>query len=102
MNSNIFNQLIRVYAGACKVPGVREDHVDMYCEDAWKLYQQMLEMPGPESEVNLQVLNSMLELYCHALKPRELEAKVLPEYSRHKIPYDVNTYAHLAKLHLTF
>ena len=38
MNSNIFNQLIRVYAGACKLPGVREDHVDTYCEDAWKLY----------------------------------------------------------------
>ena len=60
----------------------------------------MLEMP--ESEVNLQILNSMLELYCHALKPHELESKVLPEYTRFNIKYDINTYAHLMRLHLNY
>ena len=44
----------------------------------------------------------MLELYCHALKPHELEAKVLPEYTRYKINYDINTYAHLMKMHLNY
>ena len=41
MNNHIFNQLIRVYAGACRVEDVRDDHVDMYCNDAWALYEQM-------------------------------------------------------------
>ena len=39
MNENIFNQLIRVYAGACITPHVREEHVKMYVDDAWLLYE---------------------------------------------------------------
>ena len=39
-------------------------------------------------------------MYGVAIKPHEIEAKVLPQYALHKIPYDENTYAHLSKLYL--
>ena len=98
MNENIFNQLIRVYAGACRVQGVLDEHVDSYCADAWQLYEQMSQMP--DVEINVQILNSLTYLHVQAVKPQEIEAKILPQYARHKIPYDENTYAHLSKLYL--
>ena len=51
-------------------------------------------------QVNVQILNSLLYLYAEALKPHEIEAKVLAEFEKHQIKYDQNTYAHLAKLYL--
>lgn len=98
MNNHIFNQLIRVYAGAIKEPECSDEKVDRYCGDAWALYQQMQEMP--ESEVSVQVLNSLIHLYAGAIRPHEIESKVLPQYALHKIAYDENTYAHLSKLYL--
>ena len=45
MNEHVFNQLIRVYASACMVPQVKNEHIDMYVKDAWLLYEQMQELP---------------------------------------------------------
>ena len=98
VNSHILNQLIRVYTGACKVENVKDEHVEAYCRDAWELYLQMKE--SADCEVSIEVLNSLLQLYCVAVKPHDIEAKVLPEYEQNKIKYDSNTYANLAKLQL--
>ena len=54
----------------------------------------------PDAEININILNSLMYLYTAAVKPLEIEAKLLPQYALHKIEYDENTYAHLAKLHL--
>lgn len=52
-------------------------------------------------EVNVYVLNTMLRLYVNALKPREMEAKILPEFEKHRVKYDQNTYGELMRLFLT-
>ena len=41
-----------------------------------------------------------MQLYVTAVKPEFIEAKVLPEYTLHKVAFDKNTYTHLSKLHL--
>ena len=61
MNEHVFNQLIRVYASACMVPQVKNEHIDMYVRDAWQLFEQMQEIP--ECEVNINILNSLVHLY---------------------------------------
>jgi len=33
VNEHIFNQLIRVYAGACLEPNAKAEHVEMYLRD---------------------------------------------------------------------
>jgi pentatricopeptide repeat protein len=98
MNGHILNQIIKVYASAIIVPGTTNEHIDQYCDDAWLLYTQLRDKP--ECEITIQVLNSLLILYGNALKPQELESKVLPEYQVNRIEYDANTYSHLMKLFL--
>ena len=39
-------------------------------------------------------------MYSNALKPIDLETKVLPEYTKHRIPHDVYTYQHITKMYL--
>ena len=53
-----------------------------------------------DCEVNVNILNSLVYLYSCALRPEELEAKVLPQYAKHRIEHDVCTYAHLTKMYL--
>lgn len=43
MTEHIYNELIRVYAGACQIQNVKEEHVDMYIKDAWELFKSMEE-----------------------------------------------------------
>ena len=38
VNENIFNQLIRVYAGAAMQPDVLHEHIEMYVNDGWEIY----------------------------------------------------------------
>ena len=80
------------------VPQVHHEHIDMYVNDAWLLYEQMQSMP--ECEVNINVLNSLVHLYSSALRPEELEQKVLPQYEKHRVEYDANTFTHLANMYL--
>ena len=39
-------------------------------------------------------------MYAGAYRHNEIEAKVLPEFAKHKISFDENTYAHLSKMYL--
>jgi|LauGreDrversion4_2_1035121.scaffolds.fasta_scaffold231434_1 pentatricopeptide repeat protein len=39
MTEHVYNELIRVYAGACRQPDVPEKHVDMYLSDAMALFR---------------------------------------------------------------
>ena len=39
-------------------------------------------------------------MYSNALKPIDLETKVLPEYTKHRIQHDVYTYQHITKMYL--
>lgn len=75
-----------------------DERIQTYCDDAWELYEQMQQ--STECEVSVEVLNSLIYLYTVAYKPHDIEAKVLPQYALHKIPYDENTYAHLSKMYL--
>ena len=70
----------------------------MYVNDAWLLYEQLEQ--NKNCEVNIYILNSLVYLFSCAIKTHELEAKVLPQFERHRIAHDVNTYQHLTKLYL--
>lgn len=39
MNEYIYNGLIRTYAGACKIKGVKEEDIDVYLDDIWRLLE---------------------------------------------------------------
>ena len=69
----------------------------MYLKDSWELVKNM-EKEGLEP--NIHILNSMLFLYCNAIRVEEMEAKILPLYEKYKITHDVYTYQNLAKLYL--
>lgn len=92
LNEQIYNGLIRTYAGACGVPDVEEQHIEMYVRDAWNLLEQMKEKDIP---VNIQILNSILLLHKNALFTQEIHEKVLPLYEKYRIEPDIYTYQNL-------
>lgn len=59
-----------------------------------------LEKGENDTEVNIQVLNSLLLLYSNALRSEQLEAEVLPLYEKFKIKHDVYTYQNLTRMYL--
>ncbi len=65
----------------------------MYIKDAWELFENMIE---DGIEPNINVLNSLTFLYANALRPEDLETKVLPLYDKYKIKHDVYTYQELS------
>lgn len=62
-----------------------------------EIFQQQIE---PQGIVNINILNSLVLLFANAMRPEELEHKVLPLFSKHRIKEDVFTYQTLAKLNL--
>ena len=62
----------------------------MFIKDAWALLDILEKKPN--LEVNINVLNSMVLLYANALRPEELEAKVLPLFDKHRMQYNVYTF----------
>lgn len=54
----------------------------------------------PEIEINSHILDSMLLLYCNALRVDDLDSKLLPMYDKYKVKHNVYTYQCLAKLYL--
>jgi hypothetical protein len=82
LTEHSYNELIRVYAGACLKENVMEKHVEMYINDAWSLFET-LQKDG--LDININILNSMTYLYVNALRPEELEARVLPLYTKYKV-----------------
>jgi len=97
MTEHVYNELIRTYANACLENKIKEEHVDMYIKDAWELVKSM-EKYGLEP--NIHILNSLLFLYCNAVRAEEMEAKVLPLYDKYRIPHDIYTFQNLAQLYL--
>ena len=89
-NENTYNQLIRVYAGAVKVPNTKHEHVQLFINDAWNL-MDIIEK-NHNLEMNIHILNSMVLLYANALRVEELEAKVLPLFDKYRIPHDIFTF----------
>ncbi len=71
----------------------------MYLKDSMELFKT-LEKGENDTEVNIQVLNSLLLLYSNALRPEQLEAEVLPLYEKFKIKHDVYTYQNLTRMYL--
>lgn len=101
MTEHVYNELIRVYAGACIQPNVPEDHIDMYIKDAFELFRTMVRDEATTGlEVNIQILNSLVLLHTNALRPEQLEADVLPLYEKYRLKHDVYTYQNLSKMYL--
>ena len=55
----------------------------------------------PDCEISPHILNSLLALYANAVEPLEIESKVLPEFSKHNIDLDANSYSQLMRLYMT-
>ncbi len=90
LTEHVYFELLRTYGKASAVPGVTEEHVDMYINDAWSLLKNMMEVEGLEP--NIHILNAMTFLYSRAVRAEELEARVLPMYDKYRIKHDVYTY----------
>ena len=54
----------------------------------------------PQGLVNINILNSLVLMFSNTLRLEELEHKILPLYSKHRINHDMYTFQHLCKLHL--
>lgn len=102
MTEHVYNELIRVYAGACRLPDVPEKHIDMYIKDAMDLLRTVERDEKNEGvEVNIEILNSLVYLYGSALRPEQLETEILPLYEKHRVKHDVYTYQELGRMYLS-
>jgi hypothetical protein len=63
------NMLIKVYAGACKLPFLADATKDIYIQDAWKLFREATE----KGWVTHYTLNSMALLMANAGRLPELD-----------------------------
>jgi len=97
MSEFIYNGLIKTYAGACRIPNVNEEHIDMYLNDIWKLVDQINEKG---LDLNIYILNSMVLAFCNAARTEDMVMKVLPLYEKYHIKPDENTYMHIMKHYL--
>ena len=97
MTEHVYNGLIKTYAGAAAVRGVKEEHVDLYIKDALALFEQLKK--EKHLEVNGHILNSLVELHVNALRTDELDANILPLYEKHHVKPDIYTYQRLARLY---
>jgi hypothetical protein len=52
------------------VAQVKDEHVQMYVDDAMALFKEQIE---PKGMVNINVLNSMTLMFCNSLRLDELE-----------------------------
>jgi hypothetical protein len=46
----------------------------------------------PQGLVNVNILNSLVLLFSNTLKIEELEHRILPLYSKHRIEHDIYTF----------
>jgi hypothetical protein len=53
-----------------------------------------------EYEPNIYILNSLTLLFTNAMKPEELERRILPLYAKNRVKFDINTYQMIAKMYL--
>ena len=74
MNPYILNSSLRVYGGAIKTDLITSDIVDLYLEDAWKIFEKAKAL----NMVNSHIINSLLYVHVSALKEDNIEGLVLP------------------------
>ena len=79
-----------MYAEAINIPLTKHEHVEMYIRDAWNLFE--LVEKKQNLEINPHLLNAMVLIYANALRPEELEAKVLPLFDKHRHQYNIYTF----------
>ena len=96
MTAPIYNGLIRTYAGAWILPNAKEEHIELFVQDAWNLIEQMKEKDIP---INVFILNNMLLLHKNALFTQEVHEKVLPLYEKYRIDPNLYTYQNLIQLY---
>jgi pentatricopeptide repeat protein len=54
VTEHVYNELIRVYAGACTQPNIQEQHIDLYIKDALDLFHTLEKDSNNEGvEVNI-------------------------------------------------
>jgi pentatricopeptide repeat protein len=95
VNTYICNDLMRVYAGACKQPFVKEEHIDKYIKDSWDILKYMENEKIP---IDLYTLNSLLLVHSSAHKLDLVEGLVVPLYEKFGIPMDNYTYEHIIRM----
>lgn len=61
--------MIKVYAGACKLPYIADATKDVYIEDAWKLFKES----ANQEWVSTHTLDSMALLMTNAGRLPELD-----------------------------
>ena len=70
MTEHVYNELFRVYGGACTIKDIPEKHIDLYIKDAFELFRTIEKDENNEGiEVNIQILNSLVYLFSNALRP---------------------------------
>jgi pentatricopeptide repeat protein len=95
VNTFVCNDLIRVYAGACKQAFVKTEHIDKYIKDSWDIIKYMEQ---EKINIDLYTLNSLLLVHCSAHKLELVEGLVVPLYEKYNIPMDNYTYEHIIRM----
>ncbi|CAD8082355.1 unnamed protein product [Paramecium sonneborni] len=94
LNKYIYTQIIRVYIGACSLPNLENKIVDLYIQDAWKIFNEA----ASKQMITQRSLNSMCELMVTANRLPDLEGQVLPLFDQYQIPKDQFTYEQIIKI----
>jgi pentatricopeptide repeat protein len=88
-------ELIRTYAGACRIPYVKHEHIESYIKDSWEIMKYIEDNKMP---IDKYVLNSMIEIHCAVHKKELVEGLVLPLFEKHGVEMDQFTYNYIIKM----
>jgi pentatricopeptide repeat protein len=88
-------ELIRTYAGACRIPYVKLEHIESYLKDSWEIMKYIEDNNMP---IDKYVLNSMIEIHCAVHKKDIVEGLVLPLFEKHGVEMDEHTYNYIMKM----
>jgi pentatricopeptide repeat protein len=88
-------ELIRTYAGACRIPYVKYEHIESYIKDSWEIFKYM---EDNNMVIDKYVLNSMIEVHCSVHKKELVEGLVLPLFEKHGVEIDEFTYNYIIKM----
>lgn len=97
INEYICNGLIRTYSGAARIPYVKLEHLEEYLKDAWNIFYFMEKNNLP---IKVQILDSLLEIYCVMHKKEDIDGLILPLYEKFGYEYTPFTYEYLTRMML--
>jgi len=92
----IYELLIKTYAGACKLEEISDKQIDIFIQDAWKLFAE-IEQKG--FKIRQNTLDSMILLYANALRDGDAEGQVMSLYQKYNIPLGRETYMQLMNMY---